>query len=107
MFNFVRSHLECYKAVIGPVLLRLPGVMSVVNKNSSIDNTYRNFRWGRVLTLRGSADDSLIRFYSMELVAGEDRFEVEVKESGCVFRFDFSKVYWNPRLGTEHDRLIR
>ena len=43
----------------------------------------------------------------MELLAGEDRFEVEVKESGCVFRFDFSKVYWNPRLGTEHDRLIR
>ena len=43
----------------------------------------------------------------MELLAGEDRFEVEVKESGCRFRFDFSKVYWNPRLGTEHDRLIR
>ena len=31
-------------------------------------------------------------FYSMELLAGEDRFEVEVKESGCVFKFDFSKV---------------
>ena len=28
----------------------------------------------------------------MELLAGEDRFEVEVKESGCVFKFDFSKV---------------
>lgn len=83
----LRSHLECYKAVIGPVLLRLPGVMSVVNKSNSIDNTYRNF--------------------SMELLAGEERFEVEVKESGCVFKFDFSKVYWNPRLGTEHDRLIR
>jgi len=83
----LRSHLDCYKAVIGPVLLRLPGVSSVVNKSNTIDNTYRNF--------------------SMELLAGEDRFEVEVKESGCLFRFDFSKVYWNPRLGTEHDRLIR
>ena len=48
MFKYCRSHLECYKAVIGPVLLRLPGVMSVVNKNSSIDNTYRNFRWAIV-----------------------------------------------------------
>ena len=28
----------------------------------------------------------------MELLAGEDKFEVEVKESGCVFKFDFSKV---------------
>ena len=47
----LRSHLECYKSVIGPVLLRLPGVMSVVNKNSSIDNTYRNFRWASVRSL--------------------------------------------------------
>lgn len=27
-------------------------------------------------------------------------------ESGCTFTFDFSKVYWNSRLHTEHDRLI-
>ena len=43
----------------------------------------------------------------MELLAGEADYEVTVKESGCVFRFDFSSVYWNPRLGTEHDRVIR
>ena len=40
-----RSHLEDYKTVIGAVLLRLPGVSTVVNKSSSIDNTFRNFRW--------------------------------------------------------------
>ena len=43
----------------------------------------------------------------MELLAGEADYEGTVKESGCVFRFDFSSVYWNPRLGTEHDRVIR
>ncbi|CAM9663722.1 unnamed protein product, partial [Phaeothamnion confervicola] len=27
--------------------------------------------------------------------------------AGCSFRFDFAEVYWNSRLQTEHDRLIR
>ena len=36
--------MDEYKSVVGPVLLRLPGVLTVVNKSSSIDNTYRNFR---------------------------------------------------------------
>lgn len=31
---------------------------------------------------------------------------VEVKESNAIFRFDYSKVYWNSRLGTEHARLV-
>ena len=44
-----RSHLEDYKTVIGAVLLRLPGVSTVVNKSSSIDNTFRNFRLAAVL----------------------------------------------------------
>ena len=31
---------------------------------------------------------------------------VEVWEENCVFRFDYSKVYWNSRLSTEHKRLV-
>lgn len=31
---------------------------------------------------------------------------VVASESDCEFRFDYSKVYWNSRLGTEHARLI-
>lgn len=27
-------------------------------------------------------------------------------ESSCRFKFDFAKVYWNSRLGTEHERLV-
>ena len=43
----------------------------------------------------------------MEVLAGEeDNFVVEVKENRCTFRFDFSKVYWNPRLCTEHERIV-
>ena len=43
----------------------------------------------------------------MEVLAGEEDYIVSVKESGCSFNFDFSKVYWNPRLATEHDRVIK
>ena len=31
---------------------------------------------------------------------------VEVKEADCIFKFDYSKVYWNSRLQTEHERLV-
>jgi len=30
---------------------------------------------------------------------------VELREQGCTFKFDFAKVYWNTRLHTEHERL--
>lgn len=42
----------------------------------------------------------------MEVVAGEPEFVTNVAESGCRFSFDFSKVYWNSRLHTEHARVI-
>ena len=54
-------------------------LLTVVNKTDNIDNTYRNFE--------------------MELLAGKDDLNVTAKENGCSFSFDFSKVYWNSRLG--------
>jgi tRNA (guanine37-N1)-methyltransferase len=59
----------------------------------------------------------------MELLAGDPDYIVEhvhahhrfcpflllltfkQAESNCTFKFDFSTVYWNSRLGTEHARL--
>jgi tRNA (guanine37-N1)-methyltransferase len=43
----------------------------------------------------------------MEVLAGDDNMITTVKENGCSFTFDFSKVYWNSRLHTEHERLIK
>ncbi|RUS70568.1 hypothetical protein EGW08_021667 [Elysia chlorotica] len=75
-----------YKELIGEVILdKIPSVKTVVNKLNMIDNTYRNF--------------------SMELLAGEDNFITQTKEHNCVFELDFSKVYWNSRLSTEHQRI--
>lgn len=32
--------------------------------------------------------------------------QVELKESGCVFKFDFAKVYWNSRLQVPASRAV-
>lgn len=73
---------EClpYRRIIGQVILdkNQPRLRTVVNKVGSIENEFRTF--------------------PMEVIAGENDMEVEVKETGCRFRLNFSKVYWNSRL---------
>jgi len=32
---------------------------------------------------------------------------VQQRESNCTFKFDFTQVYWNSRLHSEHDRLVQ
>jgi len=83
----LRDHLIDYKNIIGLILKdKIPGCRTVVNKLQSIENTYRNFQ--------------------MELICGDLDYHVNVKESGNAFEFDFSAVYWNPRLSSEHDRIV-
>lgn len=84
----LKSHLLPYKHLIGEVFRdKVPGIRCVINKIQTIDNTYRNFQ--------------------LELLSGEEDYQVEVKENGINFKFDFSQVYWNPRLATEHERIIK
>ncbi len=66
---------------------KIPHIKTVVNKLNEIDNTYRNF--------------------SFEILAGEKNTLVTCKENACEFKFDFEKVYWNPRLSTEHERVVK
>lgn len=49
---------------------------------------------------------SEFRTFSYEVLAGPDNMNVEIREGECTFRFDYSKVYWNSRLQTEHKRLV-
>ncbi|KAJ2726911.1 tRNA(m(1)G37)methyltransferase [Coemansia sp. Benny D115] len=84
--NLRDQYLE-YKSIIGQVILdKSPTVTMVVNKLDTIDNTFRNFK--------------------MEVLAGKQDFMAQVRENECLFRFDYSKVYWNSRLHGEHERLI-
>lgn len=42
----------------------------------------------------------------MEVLAGESDLVATIAENGCTFSFDFSKVYWNSRLHSEHQRIV-
>ena len=63
-----------------------PQIKTVVNKTNTIHDVFR--------------------FFKMEVIAGESNLYTSVKQDGCIFEFDFSKVYWNSRLQTEHGRLV-
>jgi tRNA (guanine37-N1)-methyltransferase len=49
--------------------------------------------------------ENAFRTFQYEVLHGEDDMNVELREQGCTFKFDFAKVYWNTRLHTEHERL--
>ncbi|KAJ3855274.1 Met-10+ like-protein-domain-containing protein [Lentinula lateritia] len=77
-----------YKNTIGQLFLdKNKTIRTVVNKLDNIDTQFR--------------------FFQMEVIAGEPDFIVEHHESDCRFTFDFSRVYWNSRLHTEHDRIVQ
>ena len=83
----LRDHLLPYKTLIGEVYLdKVPDISMVVNKLNTIDSTYRTFQ--------------------MEILAGSGETIVTVKENGCSYELDFARVYWNPRLATEHGRVV-
>jgi len=85
--NLRDSQLD-YKKLIGQVLLdkNSPQIKTVVNKTNTIHDVFR--------------------FFQMEVIAGENNLHTSVKQDGCIFEFDFSKVYWNSRLQSEHGRLV-
>ncbi|XP_070504295.1 tRNA (guanine(37)-N(1))-methyltransferase [Chironomus tepperi] len=83
----LKDELLPYKSAISQIFLdKTPNCRTVINKAQSIENTYRNFQ--------------------IELLRGDNDYKVQVKENGLTFEFDFSTVYWNPRLSTEHERLV-
>ncbi|MCJ1434717.1 tRNA(m(1)G37)methyltransferase [Xylographa pallens] len=85
----LREQYLPYKNLIAAVLLdKNPVIRTVINKIDDVgtENEYRTFKY--------------------ELLAGDPSLQVEIKELDCTFRFDYSKVYWNSRLNTEHERLV-
>ena len=76
-----------YRHAIGQVLLdKNPIIRTVINKLSTVENAFRVMEY--------------------EVLAGDPSLETEVRQSGCRFRLDFGKVYWNSRLEHEHMRLV-
>lgn len=84
----LRERYWPYKHLIATVLGdKNPMVRTVINKldNVGTENAFRTFQY--------------------EVLYGPDDMDVELREQGCTFKFDFAKVYWNTRLHTEHERL--
>ncbi len=85
----LREQYFPYKHIIASVILdKNPTIRTVINKISDVGT------------------ESVFRTFQYELLAGDPDLNVEVKDEQCIFRFDYSKVYWNSRLNTEHRRLI-
>lgn len=83
----LKDEILPFKYIIAQIFLdKLKICKTVINKEHSIDNEFRNFK--------------------IDLLAGEENYNVLVKENGITYEFDFSKVYWNPRLSKEHDRIV-
>ena len=85
----LRAAFLTYKHLIASILYdKNHGVRTIINKIDDVgeENEFRTFKY--------------------EILAGEDDLNVVVSEAGCEFRFNYAKVYWNPRLGTEHARLV-
>ncbi|RXG72025.1 tRNA (guanine(37)-N1)-methyltransferase, partial [Armadillidium vulgare] len=88
----LREHLLPYKHLIAQVYNdKVSNITMVVNKVDIIDNS-----------------DNTFRSFLMEKLAGDsDTTITTVKENNCKFIFDFAKVYWNSRLSTEHERIVK
>lgn len=85
----LREEYQPYKDLIAAVLLdKNPSVRTVINKTDDVGS------------------NSPFRTFDFEILAGEPNLTVTAKQEDCFFRFDYSKVYWNTRLGAEHHRLV-
>lgn len=78
-----------YKHLIAEILKdKNPGVRTVINKTEDVGS------------------HSQFRTFPFELLVGDNDLNVTQHEQDCEFRFDYSRVYWNSRLETEHRRLV-
>ena len=75
-----------YKHLIGQAIVdKNPSIKTVVTKLGHIESTFR--------------------FYDLECIAGEPKFEADVQEDKVRFKVDVSKMYWCSKLATERNRL--
>ncbi|MFX1295903.1 MAG: class I SAM-dependent methyltransferase family protein [Promethearchaeota archaeon] len=82
----ISEELKEYEEVIGKKILTLhPSLSSVFKKVESVQGEFR---------LR-----------DVYLIAGDKNTETIHKENKCNYELDIKKVYFSPRLATEHDRV--
>lgn len=65
-------------------------------------NQHKNIK---VVAKRISAVEGVFRTRKLEIIAGANRTETMHKENGCRYKLDLEKVYFNPRLAGERNRV--
>lgn len=59
----------------------------------------------KVVAKKMGATSGEERIRKVKVVAGEKRTKTVYTENGCKYKLDINKVYFSPRLGTEHLRV--
>lgn len=91
----LKENLLPQKNAIGKALLdNNKRAVAVCNKINSIENVYRTSEI-EVIAKRPECD-----------LSDEELMICEVNQNRCRFKLDISKVYWNSRLSTEHERFV-
>jgi tRNA (guanine37-N1)-methyltransferase len=82
------SDLAAYEIIIAEAIMEVhPNLRSVFAKSGDVSGAER------------------IR--PLRYIAGENRTRTVHKENGCLFKVDLSKVFFSPRLSTEHQRVAQ
>ncbi|HJH26846.1 MAG TPA: class I SAM-dependent methyltransferase family protein [Methanophagales archaeon] len=66
-------------------------------------NLHKNIK---VVAKRVSPVEGVFRKRKMKVIAGENRTETIHRENGCRYKLDLEKVYFNPRLASERNRVV-
>lgn len=103
----LRSQFNDARFLIGRILIdKLPGLNKIVNKMKTIETQFRTFAMEVIASRFEPYPKTSLPEDMNKDPSFEHYFRCQHKESNCIFTLDFSKVYWNSRLQTEHDRLI-
>lgn len=87
-YNLRNKYLPHKKLIADVIMDKNPAVRTVINKTEML------------------GEENEFRILDYELLAGDPDLNVDFHVDGLRFRFNYSKVFWNSRLDTEHKRLV-
>lgn len=93
--------------IIGDIAVLTGDYDSITETNDllvaqTILNLHKNIK---VVAKRISPVEGVFRNRKLKILAGENRTETIHKENGCKYKLDPEKVYFNPRLAAERNRV--
>ncbi|MBN1762215.1 MAG: class I SAM-dependent methyltransferase family protein [Methanomicrobia archaeon] len=91
--------------VVGDIIVLTEEVPAEKEEHKIADALIRLHRSIKVVAKRISAVEGVYRTRRLAVIAGEQRTETMHTENACKFKLDLEKVYFNPRLARERNRV--